>query len=106
MTSDTVGDTYEDEWRAMCPDFIFFTQRGDEHYRPSRRAFGRRAGEIQGLARYAERHGEAFGRIEAVAEIDGTYRVLDMQQEVVRNAVKNATSAVSVYSSDVATDYS
>lgn len=61
---------------------------------------------LQGLARYAERHGEAFGRIEAVAEIDGTYRVLDMQQEVVRNAVKNASSAVSVYTSDVATDYS
>lgn len=101
---------YEDEWRAMCPDFIFFTQRGDDVEMsiidPHGAHLGDALAKLQGLARYAERYGEAFGRIEAVAEIDGTYRVLDMQQEVVRNAVKNATSAVGVYSSDVATDYS
>lgn len=101
---------YEDEWRAMCPDFIFFTKRGDDVEMnivdPHGAHLGDALAKLQGLARYAERHGGAFGRIEAVAEIDGTYRVLDMQQEVVRNAVKNANSAVSVYSSDVATDYS
>lgn len=101
---------YEDEWRAMCPDFIFFTKRGDgvemNVIDPHGAHLGDALAKLQGLARYAERHGEAFGRIEAVAEIDGTYRVLDMQQEVVRNAVKNASSAVSVYSSNLATDYS
>lgn len=102
---------YKDEWRAMCPDFIFFTKRGDGVEMNIIDAHGTHLGDAQakllGLARYAEPHGEAFGRIEAVAEIDGRYRVVDMQQqEVVRNAVKNASSTVGVYSLDVATDYS
>ncbi|MCQ9343552.1 hypothetical protein [Corynebacterium kozikiae] len=66
---------YEDEWRTMCPDFIFSTKRGDDLEMniidPHGAHLSDALAKLQGLACYAERHGEAFGRIEAVAEIDG-----------------------------------
>jgi type III restriction enzyme len=38
-------------------------------------------------------------RIEAVAEVDGRFRVLDLKKPEVREAVANAASAKSVYAS-------
>lgn len=99
----------DDEWRAMCPDFIFFTARESgvevSIVDPHGAHLGDALAKLQGLARYAEKHGSAFGRIESVAEVDGTYRVLDMQMERVRDAVNEAESANQVFASDVAHDY-
>ncbi|MCV7604254.1 hypothetical protein M3B17_006425 [Micrococcus luteus] len=52
---------------------------------------------LRGLAEYAQAHGDAFGRIEAVAEIDGQLRVLDMKNDVVRAGVHAAQDAQSLY---------
>jgi type III restriction enzyme len=60
---------------------------------------------LQGLARYAERHGAVFRRIDAVAVLDGEYRVLDMTKTGVGHAVLAAASAKSLYTSVVAQEY-
>ncbi|MCD0180319.1 MULTISPECIES: hypothetical protein [Micrococcus] len=52
---------------------------------------------LRGLGEYAPAHGDAFGRIEAVAEIEGQLRVLDMKNDVVRAGVHAAQDAQSLY---------
>ena len=52
---------------------------------------------VRKAAEYAQAHGDAFGRIEAVAEIDGQLRVLDMKNDVVRASVHAAQDAESLY---------
>jgi hypothetical protein len=60
---------------------------------------------LQGLARYAEANDAAYRRIEAVAEFNGMYKLLDLKEERVRKAVLAATSAASLYESSVAQEY-
>lgn len=60
---------------------------------------------LHGLARYAEANGRWYGRIEAVSEVEGRYRVLDLHKPDVRAAVYAAVSAQSVYLSPVATSF-
>ena len=52
---------------------------------------------LLGLARYAEENGEIYGRIEAVSEVDGSYRRLDLKKPEVRSAVAGAASAKAAY---------
>ena len=58
---------------------------------------------LHGLARYAEAHGHLFGRIEAVSEVEGRYRVLDLQKPDVRAVIYAAGNAKTVYLTPVAT---
>lgn len=60
---------------------------------------------LKGLARYAELHAASFRRIDAVAVLDGEYRVLDMKEKAVRGAVRVTASAQSLYESVVAREY-
>ena len=60
---------------------------------------------LQGLAIYAETHSQVYRRIEAVAETGGKLRLLDLTRADVRQAVKEAKSAESLYRSDLAGDY-
>jgi hypothetical protein len=60
---------------------------------------------LQGLARYAERNAASFRRIDAVAVLNGEYRVLDMTEAGVRDAVLAATNAKSLYEGAVAREY-
>lgn len=98
-----------DEWRAMCPDFIFFTVRDGEVEMsivdPHGAHLGDALAKLRGLAHYAKLHGDAFARIESVAEVGGKYRVLDMQLEAVRKAVFTAESANQVFTSQAANAY-
>ena len=48
---------------------------------------------LKGLAQYAETHDKSYRRIEAVAEIDGNFRVLDLTDDTVRAEILNAESA-------------
>jgi hypothetical protein len=61
---------------------------------------------LKALARFAGTYGDAFHRIEALAEVDGRMRVVDMKLEAAREAVLfgNQTAA-DVYRSRVAVDY-
>ena len=60
---------------------------------------------LQGLARYAAAHADAFRRIEAVAEVNRTLRVLDLTRDDVRNAVAEAQSARTLYEGTLARNY-
>ncbi|EED6225525.1 hypothetical protein XM82_004585, partial [Salmonella enterica subsp. enterica serovar Haifa] len=60
---------------------------------------------LRGLARFTESFGAEFRRIESVAETNGTYRVLDLKRNQVREAIKTAHDARALYESDLASDY-
>lgn len=60
---------------------------------------------LRGLADYAQRHGHHYQRIDAVAKVGDTLRVLDLTEPSVRAAVAAATDATTLDRSDHATDY-
>ena len=60
---------------------------------------------LMGLAAYAKAHAGRVRRVEAVALIGGKYRVLDLTEQNVREAVAAAGSAEQLYASNLATDY-
>ena len=60
---------------------------------------------LKGLAAYAEANANTYRRVEAVAKIDDTFRVLDLTEASVRAAVDAAENAEELYKSDAATDY-
>ena len=60
---------------------------------------------LRGLAEYAEANKEVFRRIEAVAEVGGVYRLLDLTEPSVREAIRKATSAKALYENNIAAEY-
>jgi type III restriction enzyme len=60
---------------------------------------------LRGLADFAADYGAELHRIEAVAEIDETLRVLDRKDAQVRQSVHDAESAETLYRSKAAADY-
>jgi len=83
----------EQRERAMYPDFLFFhtTDRGvrpsivDPHGFHLTDA----AAKLRGLASYAERHGAAFERIDAVAKVGNRLLALDLKSDAVRAFVRD-----------------
>jgi type III restriction enzyme len=111
-SADALAVAYRDEagaWRRLCPDFVFFEEvRGavrasivDPHGIHLADALPK----LRGLADFAEAWGSELHRIEAVAEVDGALRVLDLQRGDVRAAVRAADDAVALYRSGVASVY-
>lgn len=110
---DALGIAYRDDdtanWRSMHPDFVFFHEVGGKivasivdphgHHLPDALM------KLKALATFAGKFGDEFHRIEALAEVDGRMKVLDMKREPVREAVLFGKSAVDVYKSNVAVDY-
>ncbi|MCV7471929.1 DEAD/DEAH box helicase family protein [Micrococcus luteus] len=90
------------QWQALRPDFLFFHANQDGTIRadlvdPHGTHLADALPKLRGLAEYAQAHGNAFGRIEAVAEIEGQLRVLDMKNDVVQAGVHAAQDAESLY---------
>lgn len=111
-SADALAIAYTDRqgrWARLCPDFVFFTQVGDEIkpsiVDPHGDWIGDALPKLKGLARYAEWCGDTFHRIEAVSSVNGTLRVLDLTNAKVRNAIESAGDATEVYLSDHAYDY-
>lgn len=97
------------KYRGLRPDFIFFTQ-GSEGVEPSivdphGNHLADALPKLRGLADFAEAYGSRFLRVDAVAKIDGVYRVLDMKSAAVRNAVYEAEEAKTIYLSAHGRDY-
>ena len=100
----------KDNWRRMCPDFIFFSDFRDDVkvsiVDPHGFYLSDALPKLQGLADYAAKFGEEFHRIEAVAEMtDKKLRVLDIKAPTVRQAINEAKDAEALYLSNAATDY-
>ena len=97
--------------RLLHPDFIFFVKLPDgtvaaDIVDPHGVHLSDALPKIIGLCRYAEANASVYRRIEAVAEIDGKYRVLDLTEESVRKAAALAATATELYNSGLASDYS
>jgi tetrahydromethanopterin S-methyltransferase subunit H len=60
---------------------------------------------LQGLGLYAEAHTDIYRRIEAVAKVGDTPRVLDLADATVRRAVAEAKDARGLYEGSFANDY-
>lgn len=99
----------DDDTIMSRPDFIFFAEQGGkvvvDIIDPHGHHLSDALVKLRGLAHYAESHSKVYRRIEAVAEAGGKLRVLDLTREEVREEVKNATSAASLYKSAAAGDY-
>ena len=111
-SQDSLGIAYEDdsEPKIVRPDFIFFAQLPDgtivaDIVDPHSTHLSDALPKLKGLAQYAETYGSVFRRIDAVAKIGDTFRVLDLTEQAVRSAVKSATSIRTLYESEEATDY-
>lgn len=99
----------QDNWRRMCPDFIFFHGSEDKVKASIVDPHGHHLGDalpkLLGLAAFAEEFGYAFHRIEAIAQLDGQLRVLDIKEANTREAVRKASDASTLYGSDAANNY-
>ncbi|GAB83987.1 DEAD/DEAH box helicase family protein [Gordonia rubripertincta] len=114
QTADSLGIAYRDEttgnWRSMHPDFVFFHDIDGEakasiidphgHYLDDSLV------KLQALATFAEEHGSAFHRIEALSKVGGVMKMLDLQDDDVRATIKAGGRSVDwFYSSQLASNY-
>lgn len=112
-TNDAVQVPYRlgEKWKPMQPDFIFFTEKHDGSLGasvidPHGDHLSDALPKLLGLADFAEKHGEAFLRIEAISQVERKeLRMLDLTNPDVRKAVREAPSATSLYRSDIAEKY-
>jgi type III restriction enzyme len=111
-SQDSLGINYQEgpDYKIVRPDFIVFSANEDgsvmaDIVDPHGLHFGDALPKLKGLAAYAEEYGSLYRRIDAIADIDGTFRVLDLTEPAVRQEIVNATDARSLYLSTVASDY-
>jgi len=111
-SQDSLGVIYADgdEAKIVRPDFVFFGQLPDgsvvaDIVDPHGIQFGDAIPKLKGLARYAEACGGQYRRIEAVAKIGDTFRVLDLMEQSTRSAISSANSIKALYESEAAADY-
>jgi hypothetical protein len=112
-SQDSLGVTYDDGGtvKILRPDFIFFAELADgsiaaDIIDPHGTQFSDSIPKLKGLAKYATAYGETFRRIDAVAKVGDSFRVLDLKEQSVRDAIESAASVKAIYDSDVANDYS
>lgn len=110
---DSVGVTYRDavgNWRSMHPDFVFFNDVGG-NIRPSivdphGHHLEDSLVKLQALARFADEYESEFQRIDAVAEVNGKMRVLELLRKKIRDELLASDKApMELYVSDLAVDY-
>jgi len=84
--------TYDGEDHAMYPDFLFFRRQGDgvvvDILEPHSLSQDDSAAKARGLADFALRHGDNFGRIELIIKEKDKLLRLDMNQGDVRDKVR------------------
>lgn len=111
-SQDSLAISYDDDGviKMLRPDFIFFSRltNGEvvaDIVDPHGTQLSDSIPKLNGLAKYVESHGQHYRRIDAIAKIDGVYKVLDLKESQVRSAIYSATSAEAIYKSNVSTDY-
>lgn len=112
-SQDSLGIAYIDsnkQVKIVRPDFVFFTTQSDgtvvaDIVDPHGTQFSDAIPKLQGLAQYAEGHPHVYRRIESVAKIGDTLRVLDLTNATVRKAVEEAKDAKALYEGPFASKY-
>lgn len=111
---DSLGIAYRDDdtgnWRSMHPDFVFFHEVSGEIVASIVDPHGHHLDDagmkLRALATFAGEYGDAFHRIEALAEIDGRMKAIDMKIAAVREAVLHGKdSPVDIYRSNIGVEY-
>jgi type III restriction enzyme len=112
-SQDSLGVTYEDgdEMKIIRPDFIFFSKQADstivaDIIDPHGIHLADALPKLKGLAKYTEANAGAYRRVDAIAKVGDTFRVLNLAEQSVREAIGAALSAKSLYDSKIATYYS
>lgn len=108
----SLGVAYLDgeQYKIARPDFIFFATQKDgtiatDIVDPHGIHLSDALPKLRGFAQYAQSHAEVYRRIECVAELEGTLRVLDMMNEGVRRAVAIADDPKVLFGGPLASDY-
>lgn len=112
-TQESLGIVYDFDGttKILRPDFIFFSQATDgsivaDIVDPHGHHLVDALPKLRGLARYAEINGALYRRIEAVSEINGKYRKLDLTKSEVREALNStAIAAEPFYLGSLGEDY-
>jgi len=98
-----------EEYKIVRPDFLFFAEQDGkvavDLVDPHSLHLADALPKLQGLALYAEKHADAYRRIESVAEAKGKLRVLDLTNADVREGIAAAKDAASLFSGGLANDY-
>ncbi len=112
-SGDALAIAYQDahdNWRRMCPDFLFF--HGDDSdikvsiVDPHSHHLADALPKLRGLARFAEVHAQSYHRIESVSRMpNGTLRVLDLTKPNVRKAIAEHEDIETLYLSELASRY-
>lgn len=102
---DYAGDTL-----ILRPDFLFFTVDASgavtvDIVDPHGDFLADGASKLRGLAAYAEKHGANYGRIEALAEVDGQLLMLDLKSHEVRDMVRDVATSRDAYRSPLSAPY-
>lgn len=111
-SQDSLGIAYDyaGDNLILRPDFLFFSMDSSgalvaDIVDPHGDFLADGASKLRGLADYAEKHGVNFGRIEAVAEVDGSVLALDLKAQDVRDMVRRAATARDAYRSRFSAAY-
>jgi hypothetical protein len=111
-SQDSLGIVYDyaGQTAIMRPDFLFFSENASgeivvDIVDPHGDHLADSLPKLRGLADYVEKHGADFDRIEAVAEVDGNFRVLDLKAQEVRDLVRGVQSAKEAYLDRLSTIY-
>lgn len=98
-----------EQYKIVRPDFVFFAEQDGEVVvdlvDPHGWHLVDSLPKLQGLAAYAEACAGGYRRFEAIAEVGGKLRVLDLTRADLRQAIKDAASAKGLYESTWAVDY-
>ncbi|HEV8366413.1 MAG TPA: hypothetical protein VGQ39_00550 [Pyrinomonadaceae bacterium] len=101
---------HSEQYKIVRPDFIFFsTAEGGKVVAdivdPHGLHLSDALAKLHGLAQYAARHVAVYRRIESVAAIKGTLRVLDLTRANVRSAIAEAEDSEGLFAGSLASDY-
>lgn len=97
-------------YKALRPDFIFFRRKpsGDvvaDIVDPHGHHLADALAKLRGYASFADAYGSDFGRVETISKIGSSFRVLDFKNAAVREAVRTAESAESLYQGNFSFEY-
>lgn len=108
-SQDSLGIAYENagETKIVRPDFIFFSRSDDGSIEadivdPHGHHLADALPKLKGMAAYSEMYLSHFRRVETVARVGDSYKVLDHTEESVRSSIRGASDAQSLYEGDAA----
>lgn len=110
-SQDSLGIAYKEEevWKIVRPDFLFFAEEKGKVVADLVDPHGTQLADgvpkLRGMAQYVESNPGVFRRVEAIAEVGGVLRVLDLLKSEVREEVRVATNTEALYRSAVAGNY-